>query len=496
VVAVGVDGTVLSIALPTLSQELHASESDLQWFSSGYFLVLAAAMLPAGLLGDRYGRKKLLLISLVLFGFGSAACAYSTSVGEFIAARVVLGLAGAGVIVMALSSLTVLFDESERPKAVGVWAAANFASAPIGPILGGWILTHYWWGWVFLMNIPVVIIGLLTTASLVRESRASQRPDFDPVGMVSSAGGLVAITYGFIQAGVSGWTDPLVWLYVALGVFVLIGFYAWERNLSRRAGSRPLVDPALFRSKSYLWGVILAAFAVMAMVGLIFTMPQYFQGVLGTTAMASGVRLLPLIGGMVVGVVPANIVGRRVGAKAAATLGFLTMAAGLALGGTTGTSSGPGFVALWMAIAGLGLGMAVPTMSSVALSQLSRDQAGIGSAVLQAINKTGGPLGAAIVGSVVSAGYLARLNVSGLPAATATAARHSVFGADAAAEALRSPALTQSAHASFVHGMDLALVVSAAIAGVGALLAMTFLPSKAVPAGNRPTALTAELVEL
>src|SRR5215831_3508340 len=143
VLAVGLDGTILSVALPTLAGALHASESDLQWFSSGYLLVLAAAMLPAGLLGDRFGRKKVMLSALALFAAGSLACAYAPSAGAFVAARVVLGAAGAGLVVMALSALTVLFDEQERPRAVGVWAAANFLALPIGPILGGWLLTHY-----------------------------------------------------------------------------------------------------------------------------------------------------------------------------------------------------------------------------------------------------------------------------------------------------------------------------------------------------------------
>src|ERR1019366_2003334 len=205
VLAVGLDGTVLSVALPTLSKALRASESDLQCFSSGYLLVLAAVMLPAGLLGDRYGRKKVLLASVALFGVGSAACAYSTSVGEFIAARVILGVAGAGIIVMALSALTVMFSEEERPKAIGVWAAANFVALPIGPILGGWLLTHYWWGWVFLMNVPVVLIGLLATAMLVPASRAAEPPGLDPVGVSLSVAGLVSLTYGFIEAGENGW---------------------------------------------------------------------------------------------------------------------------------------------------------------------------------------------------------------------------------------------------------------------------------------------------
>src|SRR5215470_5635079 len=184
VLAVGLDGTVLSVALPTLATALHASESDLQWFSSGYLLVLAAAMLPAGLLGDRYGRKKVLLVALALFGAGSVACAYAPSTGAFTAARAVLGLAGAGIIVMALSALTVLFDERERPRAVGVWAAANFLALPIGPILGGWLLTHYWWGWVFLMNVPVVLIGLTAALLLVPESRAPVRPGLDLLGVI------------------------------------------------------------------------------------------------------------------------------------------------------------------------------------------------------------------------------------------------------------------------------------------------------------------------
>ena len=204
---VGIDGTVLSVALPTLAMALHASESDLQWFSSGYFLVLAAAMLPAGLLGDRYGRKKVLLTSLALFGIGSVACAYSTSVTEFLAARVLVGLGGAGIILMAFSVLTVLFSKAERPKAVGVMSAVTFVAFPIGPILGGWLLTSYWWGWVFLINVPVVVVGLAAVIALVPESRASHRPGLDLVGVAASGAGLVALTYGLTQAGQDGWGD-------------------------------------------------------------------------------------------------------------------------------------------------------------------------------------------------------------------------------------------------------------------------------------------------
>ena len=225
ILAVGLDATVLSVALPTLANALHASETDLQWFSSGYLLVLAAAMLPAGLLGDRYGRKKVLLTSLFLFGIGSVACAYAPSTVAFVAARVVLGLAGAGIIVMALSSLTVLFTEEERPRAVGIWSAANFLALPLGPILGGWLLTHYWWGWVFLMNVPVAIVGLIATFALVPESRAPERPGLDPIGIIASTSGLVIMTYGLIEAGQNGWSDARALVPMIAGLIVLIGFF-------------------------------------------------------------------------------------------------------------------------------------------------------------------------------------------------------------------------------------------------------------------------------
>lgn len=477
VLAVGIDGTVLSVALPTLAIKLRASESDLQWFSSSYLLVLAAAMLPAGLLGDRFGRKRLMLIALALFGIGSAGCAVSTSPAGFIAARVLLGCAGAGVIVMALSALTVLFSEQERPRAVGVWSAANFVALPIGPILGGWLLSHVWWGWVFLMNIPVVAVGLVAVWQLLPESRAPRPPAVDWRGLGSATAGLVTVTYGLIEAGQHGWGGLPALASIAAGIAVLVAFVAWERRLSAREGGEPLVDTALFHSRSYTWGVILIAVAVLAMMGVLFTMPQYFQGVLGAGAMGSGVRLLPLIGGLIAGAVPADRIARVFGAKLAVGAGFAILALGLTVGSVTGVHSAGGSVAAWMALVGAGMGLALATASSAALSELSDEHSGIGAAVMQAVNKTGGPLGAAVLGSVLSSGYLADLRLSGLPAGAAGAARQSIFGAVAIAGRVHSPTLLDSARAAFVHGMDQSLLVAAAIAVAGALLALLFLPA-------------------
>jgi MFS transporter, DHA2 family, multidrug resistance protein len=476
VLAVGVDGTVLSVALPTLARELHASESNLQWFSSSYMLVLAAAMLPAGVLGDRFGRKRVMLIALVLFGLGSAACAAAGTSAAFIAARVLLGVAGSGVIVMALSALTVLFDEDERPRAVGIWAAANFVAIPIGPILGGWLLSHYWWGWVFLMNVPVALIGLTAVFALVPESRAPQRPGIDPVGIISSVAGLVVLTYGLIEAGDYGFGAAAPLSLIVCGVGILVCFFAWERRLGRRPGGAPLLDLGLFRSASFTWGVLLAAFAVLAMIGVLFTMPQYFQGVRGTDAMGSGLRLLPLIVGLIAGALPADRIARAAGAKIAAALGFALLAGGLALGAGTALDSSTGFVAAWMAILGAGMGLAMATTSAAALAELPEARSGVGSAVLQAVNKTGGPLGTAILGSVISSAYLARLDLAGLPPAAAHAVRESIFGGVAVAGRAHSAVLLHSVRAAFLHGLDLALLVSAGIAVAGVLLAILFLP--------------------
>jgi DHA2 family multidrug resistance protein-like MFS transporter len=483
VLAVTLDGTVLSVALPTLAGALHASESDLEWFSSGYLLLLAAAVLPAGLGGDRFGRKKLLLASLAVFGAGSVLCAEAPNPAVFLLARLLMGLAGAGVTVMAMSALTVLFDDTERARATGVYEAANFLALPLGPILGGWMLSRFWWGWVFLVNVPVVIVGLVVGFALIPESRAAERPGLDPAGTAASVTGVVMVTYGLIEAGRSGWSDPAALVLIAAGLLALAGFAVWERRLAGRGG-QPLVDPALFRSASFTSGAVLGGVAGLGMIGLLFSMPQYFQAVRGADAFGSGMRLLPLVGGLIAGALPASALARAIGAKLTVTLGFVLLAVGAVAGTTTRATSGTAFVALWMAVLCAGTGLALTAATAAALSQLSAERSGIGSAVVQAFQKTAGPFGTAIMGSVLAAAYQARLDLTGLPATAAAAARQSVYGGLAIASRVRSAGLAQSARAAFVHGMDVSLVVSAGIGTTGAVLALAFLPRGV--AGHRP----------
>jgi Na+/melibiose symporter-like transporter len=299
--------------------------------------------------------------------------------------------------------------------------------------------------------------------------------------MVASTAGLVGVTYGFIEAGRNSWTDASALAPMIAGLAVLVGFVLWEHRLSRRPGDQPLIDLALFRSASFTWGVVLAATAGLAMIGVLFALPQYFQGVLGTDAMGSGLRLLPLIGGLVAGAVPADRIARLVGAKITVALGFVLLAAGMLIGASTGVASGDGFVAMWTIVVGLGLGITFATAASAALSELSEERSGVGSAVMQALQKTGGPFGTAILGSVLSSAYLSQLHLTGLPAAVANAVRESLFGGLVVAGKLHSPALLSMVRGAFVHGMDVSLVVASGIAAVGILLALAFLPARAAP---------------
>jgi len=478
VLAVGLDITVLSVALPTLATALKASESDLQWFSSGYALVLAAGMLPAGVLGDRFGRKRILVAAIVLFGLGSIACAYAQTPAEFIAGRVFLGLAGAAIIVMALSVMTVLFNEEERPRAVGVWAAANFLSLPFGPIFGGWLLSNFWWGWIFLMNVPVAAIGLIAVLTLVPESRAPERPGLDPLGMLLASAGLVGVTYGFIELGRNGWTDPPSLAVLVAGTVLVIGFFLWERYLTARPGGRPLIELSLFASRGFTWGVILAALGGMALIGMVFTLPQYAQGVLGLDPEGSGVRLLPIIAGLIVGALPADRLAQRVGARFTVGAGFAITAAGLLLGSQTALDSSTSFVVTWMVVVGFGMGIGFATAASAALKKVPAEQSGVASAMLQAMQKVGAPFGSAILGSVLVTVYQANLSLTGVPHQLAATVKLSVFAGVAVAGRLHSPALLESVRGAFVQGMDAALLVSAAIAALAAVLAVIFLPGR------------------
>jgi MFS transporter, DHA2 family, multidrug resistance protein len=491
VLVVGLDLFVLSLALPTLSVDLHASTGDLQWFVDSYSLVLAAALLPAGLLGDQLGRKRLLIGALIVFGIASAGCAYSTTTGSLIAARAVLGLAAAVILPLALAVIPVMFAPEERPRAIGIVGGATFLGYPLGPILGGWLLDKFWWGSVFLINVPLVLIALAAVVFLMPESRGQSRFSIDVLGVLISSAGLASLTYGFIRASDTGWSDPAAIATMIAGVIVLASFVAWERVI-RRTRTVPLVDLDLFRSRGFTWGTTLSTMVSFALFGLTFAMPQFFLDVKGFDSLASGIRMLPLIGGLVVGLA----VGQRlqtprkardggsaapppVSARVIGATGFAIMAVALAVGTATSAASGTGFVSGWFAVTGLGLGLAMPTMLNVALSALSPARSGSGSALMTAARQVGATIGVAVLGTVLSTVYRSKLIVPGLPAPAATAARSSVGTGAAVAAQLHSPRLLDAVHTAYASGVDVMLWVCAGIAIAAAVLAALFVPRQA-----------------
>ncbi len=431
VLVVGLDLTVLNLALPTIATDLHASTSDLQWISDAYSLVLAAAMLPAGMLGDRLGRKKVLLVALVLFGASSAACAYASSAGELIAARAVLGIGAAAIFPLSLSVIPVLFAPEERQKAIALMASATFISFPIGPIVGGYLLDHFWWGSVFLINVPVVVLALIAVVVLLPESRSEQRLRLDAGGVLLSSAGLAGLTYGFIEAGQNGWTDTAALTTIAAGVAVLAVFVAWERWLTRRAGSvRPLIELGLFRSARVHLGHDAGHAGLVRDVRHLLRDAAVLPG--GAGRERDGQRAAAAAHDRRVGrrddrqhgagpggrppqapreaiATPRRVSGELraplASVKGLVTVGFTIMAAALAFGATTKTGSGTGFAAAWLAAFGLGLGLAMPQTMNAALSALSAERSGSGSALISALRQVGATIGVAVLGTVLGTVY-------------------------------------------------------------------------------------------
>jgi EmrB/QacA subfamily drug resistance transporter len=485
VLVVGLDLTVLNLALPTLARDLHASTGDLQWFASAYSLVVAAALLPAGMLGDRFGRKRVLLIALAMFGASSAACAYAGSSGTLIAARAFLGLGAAAILPLSLSILPVFFTDQERPRAIAVIMGATFLGYPVGPLLGGWLLDNFWWGSVFLINVPVVVLALIAVATLMPESRAGQRPTLDIPGVVLSSAGLTGLTYGFIEAGQNGWGSTAAHITIGGGAAVLGVFVVWERRAGRGEGAQPLVELDLFRSAGFTWGSVLTTLVSFALFGILFAMPQYFQDVRGLNALGSGLRLLPMIGGLVAGMLagtqlstPRQGGAPAVGAKSLVTGGFALMSAALAIGALTKVNSGTGFAAAWFTAVGLGLGLAMPAAMNAAIGAISAERSGAGSALISAMRQVGATIGVAVLGTVLNSAYRSRLDLTGLPAQVAGAVRQSVAGGIAAAHLARSALLVGTVRGAFVHALDVMLLVCGAIALAAALLALAFLPRR------------------
>lgn len=472
VLTIGFDVTILNVALPTLAADIHATNSQLQWMLDAYVLVFAGLLLPAGALADRYGRKRFLLIGLALFGLASAAAALTRDADQLIAVRSVMGIGAAILTPVTLAVLPVIFPAEERAKAIAFAAIGMGLGVPLGPLVGGYLLRHFWWGSVFLVNVPVVALALIAVAVLVPESRDPvARPVDVPGGLLSTAG-LVLLVYGIIEAPDRGWTDGLVVTAIAAGTAVLLAFGFWQHR-----ARYPMIDLNLFRIPRFLWGSVIFMLAGFVLFGLLFVFPQYIQVVRGNDAFGTGVRLLPMMAGLIVTARLSEVVARAVGAKIPVALGMVVVAAGLAWGATTGMGTGYGEVAGWLATIGAGVGLVMtPAMHSV-LTAMPEGRAGSGTSVTMTLRQVGGALGVAILGSVASGTYS-----RGLPASAPPVAHDSVAAAAVAAARLHDPALLLAGRTAYLHAMDVVLITCAAVALAAAVVGAILLPARA-PSG-------------
>ncbi|GAB3709303.1 MFS transporter [Nocardiopsis oceani] len=469
--------TIVNVALPTLAVELDATTAQLQWLPNAYMLMVAAALLPAGLLGDRFGPRKPLLVALLALAAAAVGCSLATTPEALNIGQGVLGLAAGFVPALTLSLVNALFPGKERARALAVWTAGLTLGIPLGPIVGGALLAHFWWGTIFLVNLPLVAIAVVMIALLVPGAGGSDDVRFDAPGVLMASGGLVAFTYGLVAAGERGWAAPLTLVALGSGVLLLAGFALWVRR-----APHPIVRPELFRSRGFVGGVLLATLVTFALMGAIYTLPQYFQAVFGSGPLGTGLRLMPVVGGLLVGVLLASPVRERYGARTVIAAGFAVLAAGAGLGAVAGSGAEAaaggsyGLMALWMAVVGAGAGLGLPATMDAAMAALRPGSAGVGSAVMQALRQVGGAFGVALIGGVLAAGYRTGVDVAGLPSDRAEAVLRTPAGGVRAAEETGSAELLASVRGAFVQGMAGTLCLTAGVAVAGAVTALVLLP--------------------
>lgn len=480
---IGLDTTVLITALPTLSARLGATTTDLQWISAAYTLALGGLLLVGGVLGDRYGRKRLLLLGLGIFGISSVVASQVTTAAELIGMRAIMGIGASLILPLSLSILPSMFSEEERPRAVGAGAAGAFLGLPLGPLVAGYLLTHYAWGTIFLINAPVVVIALIGVTLFVPEGRDPQPKPLDVVGALLSVAGVTALVYGVIEQPLHGWGDLRVLGAIVGGVVILLAFVAWDLR-----HPTPFVDMGLFLDRRFTWATVAFVATGFALFGVMFILTPYLQIVQGSDAQATGLKLLPLIGGVIVGAGAGNQLAARLGARVGIPTGMIVSTVGLGALAQAGAETTYGTVAIGLAVVGLGLGIGLPTALDVILGSAPPAQTGTAAALSRMLQQVAASFGVALLGSILTTGYQASLSahLGGLPSAIRNAAEGSLAGAAAVAAHLPASlggALRHAADQAYAAGMDQVMLVSAAIMLGGAIAIAIWMPRAGTRAG-------------
>ena len=480
-VIIGLDNTILNVAIPTLQREFEASASELQWMVDAYILVFAGLLLTMGSLGDRFGRKRALQVGLVVFGLSSLSAAYADNGGQLIAARAVMGVGSALIMPATLSIITNVFPREERGKAIGVWAAVAGLGIGLGPLVGGLLLEHFWWGSVFLVNIPVVAVALALVMALVPESRDPNPRALDLPGAVLSIGAISSLVYGLIEAPARGWADPVV--LSAFGGGALLGAAFALRELRT---DHPMLDLEFFKNPRFSAGAGAIAVASFALFGAIFGLTQYLQFVQGYTPLEAGMRTTPIALGIAMGAGNSHRLVRRLGTARVVAMGLLVVATLFASYNFWGPDTAYWIIGLTFFGTAFGMGIVMAPSTDAVMGAVPEARAGIGSAMNDVTRQVSGAFGVAVIGSVMYTIYSSRIEdaVAGLSPQAADLARDSI-GAAAQIAALLPPEigvpLAESSRAAFTDALGLAVLIGTGIAVVGAAMVARFMPPAHLP---------------
>ncbi|WP_412541336.1 MFS transporter [Longispora sp. K20-0274] len=468
-----IDNMVLTVSIPPIAADLRATAQDIQWIIDSYILVFAGLLLTAGSLSDRFGRRRIMVVGLVLFGAASLAAAYAQNPEQLIAGRVLMGIGGALIMPSTLSILITVFDEKSRPKAIAVWSAVAMFGLVGGPVLGGVLISHFWWGAVFLMNVPVAAIAIVAALVLMPESQGPWRRA-DPLGMLLSMVGMTALVWTIIESAKEGLFHQPTMISLAVAVLSLAAFGVWETRTAS-----PMVPLSMFRNRVFTGASFSLVLLTFANGGLMLVLTQYLQFVLGYSPSETGLSFAPLaVATLAFNAVGATL-GQKLGNRVMTAIGLAVIAAGI--GGLSALPSDASFwmLAAAMVVIGIGGGLAMPAATGALMGAVPAEHAGVGSALNDTVQQTGAALGVAILGAVLSSTYS-----GAMPDSAPEAARRSIT------EALADPGLAATAREAFTGAMSASFLVGAVGVLAAAVLALVLMRDKA---GVPPVAAEPEL---
>lgn len=475
---VGLDNTILNVAIPTLQHRLGATQGQIEWIIDSYVLVFAGLLLTMGAIGDRFGRRRALTRGLLVFGLASVVSAFSGSANVLIASRALMGVGAALIMPSTLSILTNVFPAHERGRAIAIWAGVSGLGIGIGPIAGGFLLEHFWWGAIFLVNVPVVIAAITAGRFLVPESKDEQSSPLDPLGALLSIAALTAIVFAIIEAPIRGWTAPVTVGSFALGV-VLLGFFV----ASEARSDHPMLPVEFFRNPRFAAGSGAVTLAFFALFGTTLLLTQYQQVVRGYSALQAGVRVLPVALALVAFAPNSARMAARFGTKRVVASGLTLVAVTLA--SLRLFEVGTPYWKLGVVYFFLGVGMAhvVAPSTEAIMGALPRNRAGIGSAVNDTTRQVGGALGVAILGSLLHSAYASHIEpvLGAIPAERRAEAGDSIVRTIAVAQETLGPnaaPVIHGARVAFTDAMGTVSLVAAAFALLGAVAVVLFLPAQ------------------